>query len=159
MKTPILAALAAAIVITAALPAAAATPQWSSTNSGTVYQMVPDGAGGCALFIIRTNGTFSVVWLGNKGAARYTKDNVNPISAMAIVECTSKALSYLSTTGMTTVDKKGVETFFVPPPGGIFYPALLPSQAIAQDRKGFFVNEYRTNILNQMSIIWRYLHK
>ncbi|MCX7002188.1 MAG: hypothetical protein NTV22_02815 [bacterium] len=66
--------LAATLAALASVTAFAVTEAWSyGDDIAAVYQILADGAGGCAMFGFSTNGQALVVWLDNKGAAKYTK--------------------------------------------------------------------------------------
>ncbi|MCX7002191.1 MAG: hypothetical protein NTV22_02830 [bacterium] len=143
MKALYMLVLAAALAALASVPALAVTEAWSyGDDLATVYQILADGAGGCAMYGITTNGQSIIVWLDKKGTATYTKRITNSMYGLAAAS--KKEIVYSNATAspyvFTHVDKKGVETSVTDAAFNLATtqlgpPGLAQNQA---DSKGFF---------------------
>ena len=134
--------LAATLTALTSVPALAVTEAWSyGDDIAAVYQILADGAGGCAMFGFSTNGQVLVVWLDNKGAAKYTK-RITSSSGLASANKKEFVYSNASATPFvfTHVDKNGTETSVTDAAFDLATTQLGPS-GLAQnpaDSKGFF---------------------
>ena len=155
-----------AVILVGAITVFAATEQWRFDGWSRVLQVVADGAGGCALFRVETNGVAaSVVWLDNKGQVKYEKENLLEVPG-PIISCTKKELIF-STSGTSTstlsvvilqVDKKGAEQEISEPESFMISPAYQFPQSVLKDKKGFFAVALSTNEPRRMSLV-RYTYK
>jgi len=135
----VLAAMLAAFANGAAF---AVSEAWSyGDDLATVYQILADGAGGCAIFGITTNGQSIIAWLDKKGTALYTK---RIASSYGLAAASKKAIVYSSITAppyvFIHVDNKGAETTITDAPYNLMTSLLFPT-GLAQnqvDSKGFF---------------------
>jgi len=136
----VLVAVATALVSAAAF---AVTEEWSyGEDLAAVYQILADGAGGCAMYGITTNGQSIVVWLDKKGVAQYTKRFANSMYGLAAASKKEIVYSNASAPPMvfTHVDKKGIETTVTVASYNLVTSILGPA-ALSQnqaDSKGFF---------------------
>lgn len=157
----------------------AITEEWNLPAGQMVYQTCADGAGGCAIFYLKTNGTTRISWLDKKGIEKYGKV-INLAFPTPIVVCTKKQLVFsdFPTNGlpyMISVDSKGQESEIKMNYSAI-YPAsitsipgntsfndkksffsAIPGNASFSDKKGFFAQTITTN--SGMSTFHRFSYK
>jgi|GEM_PF-5750263 len=114
MKTTVARILACLLFCAScAVTAGAATLQWSFTvgNSAPVVQLISDGSGGCAV-AAQQGAVYTVTWLDNKGAVRYSKIGIS--SLPTLMACEKNGMVFCYADGgqyrVITVDKKGNES-------------------------------------------------
>lgn len=142
MKTMHMLVLTALLAALASVPAFAVTEAWSyGDDLSVVYQILADGAGGCAMFGITTNGESIIVWLDKKGTVNYTK---RMVSSYGLASVSKKEIVYSNFSVppyvFTHVDKKGTETSVTDAAFNLMTSMLFPT-GLAQnqaDSKGFF---------------------
>jgi len=160
MKVPGLIALAGICVVLLTQTARAATEQWTFDGSNGVYQVVADGAGGCAILRL-LSGSGEIVWLDKKGAILY-QTGVSNIIAGSIAVCTPKDLVYADNRGSLAVyhvNKKGTVQKLDADPNTVntvqtLFPLLYNNIA---DKTGFFAVKNQTNTMTHTVI--RYSNK
>ena len=141
MKTFILALITTALMCGAA---AAATQQWTYERPmSSIYQILTDGSGGCAIFAIDTNSLYRIAWLNSKGTVLYETVLPPGSSSLGLASCDKSGIIYSVVSGssysMVYVDKKGALTT-VSDPAYQILPGIFPSYYYtrASDKKGFF---------------------
>ena len=154
---------AALLLATVCLPAAAATEQWTYDGLTGVFQLVADGAGGCAMTRIGGSSMYSgeVVWLNNRGELIYQDGLSNTIYGGGIMVCTPAQLVYGDVRGSNIVihvSQSGAVTLPAEPNTMNTSPLYLPIyQHVLADSKGFFAVRTDTNTL-AVSVV-RYSNK
>lgn len=124
----------------------AATLVWGIDGFDTVYQIVADGKGGCAVVGVASSAPY-IVWLDSAGNIVYQRTLT--VSTLGIVAFDGKNLVYhLATSPMTlvTVDKKGTEKTVSDPAYHLFGAFMgMPYQPNRPfDKKGFFTAQAPT---------------
>lgn len=140
----------------------AATLQWSYTlgASSLPYQVVADGAGGCAV-IFNTVAGYKLVWLDKSGTERYS---VVLLTFPYIITCQKSALVFFYNNGLdfqvTTVDKKGTASDTAAANVDFYdYPALAMNLKSNQsaDSKGYFLTKFDKG--SSVAFLERYSYK
>ena len=135
----------------------AVTPAWSYETTNAIFQVVPDGKGGCAVVTVAVmigpviSGR--LLWLDRDGRLRY-QTGLSNIYAGIVADCTSSRLIFADTRpdqAVYVVDESGTVTTVPAEPGTInrVTSTKLPfgfyRNDMIYDRKGFFVVEVTTN--------------
>ncbi|MCX7005524.1 MAG: hypothetical protein NTV22_19970 [bacterium] len=141
------------VAVLACACATAATEQWTYSGLTGIFQIVADGAGGCAM--TRYAGAFDdssdVVWLNKKGALIY-QAGISNVLRGGIMVCTPKNLVYADmrdTNMVVHVAADGTATI-VPAAAHTLNRTPLPYPIYWQlmaDSKGFFATRTDTNTM------------
>jgi len=143
MTIHLLRGLALGLVLIA-LRASAASVAWSyQADVATFYQVVADGAGGCGIIAILTNGSMSALHLDSKGEEIYRYQLAASSYGILAVSKKSMVFSEIGVPPYRLIyaDTKG-QTILVSSPGYNLLNTMMPIlRSTLFDKKGFFANE------------------
>jgi hypothetical protein len=143
-----------------AVPLFAATKQWSTpAHWSTIYQIVADGKGGCAVYGTGTGGYF-LAWYCKKGQEIYTTQLTG--SSAGIYACSKKSLAYnrqgTAHHEMIVVDTSGAETPVSENQVDFYYiGSSTHGVSVTHDKKGYFVP--KRNMDTGKTYVTRYTYK
>ncbi len=146
----------------------AATELWSYDGWQLIWQIVPDGKGGCAFVRVESNDLAEVVWLDKKGGLVYktninTTNNSGPSAASDfILFFKNKNLFFRDiidgASAVIEIDPKGQKTTLKSSGNDIRGPVLMfysPSEL--SDKKGFFTT--KMDIIDNRQKLVRFSYK
>ena len=134
----------------------AVTPDWTYESTNAVFQIVPDGKGGCAVVLAWLLGPpqgGQLLWFDSDGTVRY-QTGLSNILAGTVIDCSDKRLMFADTrpsAAVYLVDEKGTVTKVPSPPGSVnqvmqaSFPIVIYQNDAIYDKKGFFLVEAATN--------------
>ena len=146
----------------------AVTPDWTYESTNAVFQVVPDGKGGCAVVLAWLLGPPQggrLLWFDSDGTVRY-QAGLSNILGGAVIDCTDKQLIFADArpaAAVYLVDDKGAIAKVPSPPGSVnkvgisSFPIAIYRNDVVYDKKGFFVVEAATN--QTSSTLIRYTNK
>jgi len=153
----------ALVAVLACACAQAATEQWTYSGLTGIFQIVVDGAGGCAM--TRYAGSFGddsdIVWLNKKGALIY-RAGVSNVLHGGIMACTPKNLVYADMRDTNLVVHVAADSTatILPAAANTLNRTPLPYPIYWQrmaDSKGFFA--IRTDTNTMATTLVRYSNK
>jgi len=159
MTTYLLRGIALAILVLA-LRVSATSTAWSyQADAALFYQVVADGAGGCGIISITTNGAMCVVRLNKKGEETYRYQLGTSSYGILTIGKKGMVFSEIGSTPYRLIyaDAKG-QSIIVSSPGYSLLNTMIPAfRSQMYDKKGFFAIEVPTGP-GQAKLV-RYLNK
>jgi hypothetical protein len=162
---------ALAIIVIGCATLCALTEQWRYPVDGTVFQVVSDGKGGCAIAVQVTDVVYRVEWIDKHGQLQFDSGKMGSmlpygLYAGPIHECTRRQLVFTSaylfpvlvqvTRTGTVIPAFAFDGFVIGAPFNQMLPVAIPRNRYA-DKKGFFVINVNTN--TDVNILVRYTYK